>query len=184
MKTAISPAELFFEGVAGSFEILCIHENAAKFHYHHEFFVQLETMGYFNGVTEGVQEHMVMLRSAWVPPASRGRGSFVSGMELLLDYARGVGVAVVAVANPFDLSHSGRTPAELENIFVNEIGFSYTVLYEEKKLRQRRRMQQLGFRSIRLDSIGNRNRIKRKDCLLFLPQRFDQALLRRIVPTF
>jgi hypothetical protein len=101
-------------------------------------------------------------------------------MELLLEYAKGSGVAIMAVANPFELSNHGKTAEDFERIFIEEIGFRLIADYEDKKLRQRRRLERLGFRSMRFDNVGDRDRIKKKDCFLFVPETFDPDIRRQV----
>ena len=100
-------------------------------------------------------------------------------MEILLEYAKGASVAIVGVANPFDLSQ-GDTPTQNDEIFINDRGFRYLPDYEDAKMRQRQRMRSLGFRPTKLDNIGDRERIKKKDRLLFLPSTLEPEITRAI----
>ena len=93
--------------------------------------------------------------------------------------AKGANVAILGVANPFDLSQ-GDTPTQNDEIFINDRGFRYLPDYEDAKMRQRQLMMSLGFRPTRLDNIGDRERIKKKDRLLFLPPTLEPEIMRAI----
>ena len=93
--------------------------------------------------------------------------------------AKGANVAILGVAKPFDLSQ-GDTPTQNDEIFINDRGFRYLPDYEDAKMRQRQRMRSLGFRPTKLDNIGDRERIKKKDRLMFRPEGFNREVLRAI----
>jgi hypothetical protein len=177
-----SPSENFFAGISQSYKLLKQRGYSGKFTYLHEFFVNLEICTYFNELEpEEVFRHIVMLRSAWIPKPYRGRGEFILNMEILLEYASGAGVAILAVANPFELSNKGKTARDFENIFVDDRGFRLVEDYEEKQRRQRDRFHKLGFTSTWLGNIGDRKRVKKEDCLLFLPERLDSEIRKKIL---
>ena len=181
MKAIVSPAESFFRGVSQGYQLLSQKGDSGKFTYFHEFFLNLEICRYFNGIDpEDVWKHIVILRSAWIPQMHRGRGEFINNMELLLDYAIGSKVAVLAVANPFELSDQGKHPEDFARIFVDEIGFRLITDYQQKQLRQRERLTKLGFKPIWLSDIRDRHRVKKEDCLLFVPGGFDPGMRQQI----
>ena len=174
------PTELFMAALSNHYELLCQKETSGKFCDNgHRFYFNIELMYTFNKLSEGVFDNMVMMRSAWIPKQYRGQGLFHTNMEILLEYAKGASVAIVGVANPFDLSQ-GDTPTQNDEIFINDRGFRYLPDYEDAKMRQRQRMRSLGFRPTRLDNIGDRKKIKKKDRLMFRPEGFDREVLRAI----
>ena len=166
--------------VSNHYDLLCQKETSGKFCDNgHRFYFNIELMYTFNKLSEGVFDNMVTMRSAWIPKQYRGQGLFHTNMEILLEYAKGANVAIVGVANPFDLSQ-GDTPTQNDEIFINDRGFRYLPDYEDAKMRQRQRMRSLGFRPTKLDNIGDRGRIKKKDRLMFRPEGFDREVLRAI----
>ena len=174
------PTELFMAALSNHYELLCQKETSGKFCDNgHRFYFNIELMYKFNKLSEGVFDNMVTMRSAWIPKQYRGQGLFHTNMEILLEYAKGACVAIVGVANPFDLSQ-GDTPTQNDEIFINDRGFRYLPDYEDAKMRQRQRMRSLGFRPTKLDNIGDRGRVKKKDRMIFQPQNMSIDLVRSI----
>jgi len=182
MSTITSPSEIFFAAISQTYTLLKQQGESGYFTYLHEFYVTLEICTFFNGIDqEDLWRNMVILRSAWIPPPFRGLGEFIRNMELLLEYASGAGVAVLAVANPFELSSRGKTAKDFDRIFVDGIGFRMIADYEDKQRRQRNRFHKLGFQPTWLANVGDRKRIKKRDCLIFLPENLDSKFRSKIV---
>lgn len=183
MNSYVSPAENFFGVISQTFRLLKQDGGSGHFSYLDQTYFTLEIVENINGISGKVYEHIVHLRSIWVPPTSRKEGWMVATLELLVAYADGCGVAIECVSNPFELSKDGKTVEENETIFLESKGFRYVVVHKDKQLRQRKRLRSLGFQNLKMKNIGNRDRIKKKDCWIYLPEKFDKQLLRQIYKT-
>jgi hypothetical protein len=179
----ISPAQNFFSVISQTFTLLDQRENQGAFTYLDEAYFCLEVVENFNGIGGEIWRHLVHLRSIWVPPSSRRAGWMASTLELLLSYADACGVAIDTVSNPFELSSMGKSIEDNRRIFLGDVGFRYLPNHQDKQHRQRKRLRKLGFRNVKMKSIGSRDRVRKKDCWIFIPSKFDKELLSLIYKT-
>ena len=174
------PTEICMAALSGHFELIYQKDYSGKFcNNEHSFYFNVELMYRLNRITEGVFDNLVTMRSAWVPKGDRGNGIFMRNMEIILEYAKGAGCGIIGVANPFELA-IGSTREENDNIFINDVGFRLVGDYEEEKIKQRSRMRALGFKTTVLKNIGDRDRIKKKDRMIFQPQTMSVEMARSI----
>ena len=155
--------------------------NSGFFHHCHEIFFEISTSCQVRGYdSKEIIKNCVWWKSAWIPTHKRTKGLFVEHLQIITDLADMFNVAILCCSNPFDLVQTDETttPEELESIFRNGIGFHYVANYEASKLRQRDRLRSAGYVSKSYGRILDRDRISKRDQLIYIPENLTPKLKR------
>ncbi|WP_261361549.1 GNAT family N-acetyltransferase [Rubinisphaera sp. JC750] len=123
--------------------------------------------------------HSVHLQSMWVPPRYRGNGYARRALRTVMQCADEAGVVVLAIANPFELSKRGTTFYDDREVFLTAEGLYYPVDFRQKQAKQRERFAELRMKNVDV-RIGDRQRVHRRDCFVYIPLEIDVSFRRRL----
>lgn len=174
--TKPKPVELFLHAMSSFMRLIKQDDHIGYFHRGDEFFIQFELVDTVSKLCSGLINYAVFIRSVWIPRHRRGQNRFHDNMTIVKEFADLYGVILFGIANPCEWSSDYSTIDDMREIFIKGRGFRYVPDYIEKKLRQRQRLRRLGFRCFPFGGIKDRDRIKKKDRLVYLPETLDQEV--------
>lgn len=176
LATQPKPVVQFMHAISSSMRLIQQDVHIGYFHLGDEFFIQFELVDRVSKLCSGLINDAVFIRSVWVPPHRRGQNRFHENMTMVTQLADLYGVALFSICNPCEWSSDYSTIEDMREIFVKGWGFRYVPDYIAKKFRQRQRFKRLGFRCMAFGGIKDRDRIKKKDRLAYLPKSLDEEV--------